>query len=78
MKISEIFDNQKKLSQSLKNNPKKSCERSCFTQHISVRLNRAKNASLESIQKLFQGLSVPIARLFDRFSIDINEPSYAV
>ena len=36
-----------------------------------------KNASLESIQKLSEGLEITVAQLFENFSVNFNEKSPA-
>lgn len=79
MKISEIFGKQIKSYRKVLNISQEELgERSGLHATYIGQVERGeKNASLESIQKLSQGLGVPISKLFECFPIDNSESSYA-
>ena len=79
MNIAKIFGKQiRRYRKALNLSQEELAERCRLHSTYIGQLERGeKNASLESIQKLSLGLNIPIAKLFECFSIDTNEPTPA-
>lgn len=79
MNIAEVFGKQiKSYRKSLKISQEELGERCGLHSTYIGQIERGeKNASLESIQKLSRGLKIPIAKLFECFTVDTNESTPA-
>lgn len=79
MNIAEIFGRQiKSYRKALRLSQEELAERCGLHSTYIGQIERGeKNASLESIQKLSRGLNIPIAKLFECFTIDTNESTPA-